>query len=265
MPRFLFSRRSFASLLLPFMLGLAANGYSSEATDASAPITVFAAASMTDVLQAMAADYKTRTGKSVRFSFAASSVLARQIEAGAVADIFISADTDWMDYLDKHAELDVRSRRNLISNRLVLVAPINSPIALDLRAGVDVAGALGARGRLAMADPEYVPAGRYGRTALIRLGAWSSVADRLARTENVRAALAFVARGETPLGIVYQSDAKVEPRVRTVGVFPGNSHPLIVYPAALTRHARKNAQAFLDDLSRPEAVATFVKFGFVPL
>ena len=248
--------------VLVLLLGTAAaNG----ATGAAAPITVFAAASMADVLRAMAADYKTRTGKDVRFSFAASSTLARQIEAGAAADMFVSADIDWMDYLANRAMIDVRSRRNLVSNRLVLVAPKDSTIALQLLPGVDVAGALGKGGRLAMADPEYVPAGRYGRTALMRLGVWSSVADRLARTENVRAALAFVARGETPLGIVYQSDALVEPRVRTVAEFPQNTHAVIVYPAALTRGAKPDSKAFLDDISRPAAVATFVKFGFVPL
>jgi molybdate transport system substrate-binding protein len=184
--------------------------------EAGAPITVFAAASMTDVLNALAAEYKTKTGHNVRFSFAASSTLARQLEAGAPADMFVSADTDWIDYVANRNLIDASTRRNLIGNRLVLIATTGSTVQLKIAPGMALAAALGPGGRLAMADPESVPAGRYGRTALITLGVWGQVADRLVRAENVRGAMTFVARGEAPLGIVYQSDAKADTKVRVV-------------------------------------------------
>ena len=179
--------------------------------------------------------------------------------------MFISADTDWMTYVANRNLIDSASRRNLVSNRLVLVAPIDSTLKLQIKRDMNLAAALGKDGRLAMSDPESVPAGRYARAALINLGAWSQVADRTVRTESVRATLAFVARGEVPLGIVYQSDAKGEPKVKTIDVFPAGSHVRIVYPAALTRSAAPDAQVFLNFLSRPESVKLFVKYGFVAL
>ena len=257
----------FVSLCLHLGLGLGplVAHEAAAAPSAGPAITVFAAASMTDALQALAANYKATTGKSVRFSFAGSSVLARQIEAGAPVDMFISADTDWMDYVANRKLIDTASRRNLIGNRLVLVAPLDSTLRLQIKHGMHLAAALGKDGRLAMADPESVPAGRYARAALIKLGAWRQVADRSVRTENVRATLAFVARGEVPLGIVYQSDARVEPKVKTIDVFPAGSHVRIVYPATLTRSAAPDARVFLDFLSRPASVKLFVKYGFVAL
>ena len=260
-------RTIFRSLFAIALLGLFpfVASQSSAAPVAGSTITVFAASSMTDALQALAADYKAATRKAVRFSFAASSTLARQIEAGAPADMFISADTDWMTYVANRNLIDSASRRNLVSNRLVLVAPIDSTLKLQIKRDMNLAAALGKDGRLAMSDPESVPAGRYARAALINLGAWSQVADRTVRTESVRATLAFVARGEVPLGIVYQSDARVEPKVKTIDVFPAGSHVRIVYPAALTRSAAPDAQVFLNFLSRPESVKLFVKYGFVAL
>jgi molybdate transport system substrate-binding protein len=197
----------------------------------------------------------------VRFSFAASSVLARQIEQGAPADVFISADTDWMDYLAKRRLIVETSRRDLLSNHLALIAPASSKTTLHIARGMPILAALGG-GRLAIAGPD-VPAGRYGQAALTRLGVWDELKTHLAPAENVRAALAFVARGETPLGIVYDTDALAEPAVRIVGLFPDSSHPPIVYPAAIVA-ASKNAAArvFLDDLQSPREADVFRKAGF---
>ena len=218
---------------------------------------------MTDVLTKLGQEYERGGGKAVRFSFAASSTLARQLEAGAPAHIFVSADNDWMDYVANRGVIDIASRGVLIGNRLVLVAPTTSKVQLHIARGMDLGGALGARGRLAMADPESVPAGRYGRTALMSLGLWNQVADRLIRAENVRSALTFVARGEAPLAIVYRSDATVEPNVRTVDTFPTNAHAPIVYPIALTRTPNPDARAFFDYLLARERRPVFLKFGFV--
>lgn len=231
----------------------------------AADITVFAAASLSDALKEIAADYEKQSGKSVAVSFAASSALARQIEASSGADIFISADLDWMDYLDKKGLIAPASGENLLRNRLVLIAPKNAatpPITIvphfDLLAPLK-------GGRLAIANPDTVPAGRYGKAALTALGVWDKVAGHLANAEDVRVALAYVARGEAPLGIVYETDAKAEPRVKIVGVFPENSHLPILYPVALTKDAKPGAQAFLAYLSSPEARAVFEKDGFTVL
>ena len=255
------SRRQLLRALLT--LGLAVIPLSAGSADHPATLTVFAAASMTDVLVKLGHEYEAGTGKAVRFSFAASSTLARQLEAGAPAHMFVAADNDWMDYAANHGVIDVASRRVLIGNRLVLVAPKQSRVRLRIARGMNLVDALGARGRLAMADPESVPAGRYGRTALMSLGVWNQVADRLIRAENVRSALTFVARGEAPLAIVYQSDASVQPDVRVVGMFPANTHTPIVYPIALTRTRSADARAFRDFLLAPERRPTFLKYGFV--
>ena len=193
---------------------------------------------------------------------AASSVLARQITRGAPADIFISADTDWVDFVEKAGVVNPGSRRNLLANDLVLIAPAGSPANVKLNFGADVASALG-KGRLAMGDPDSVPAGMYGKAALTALGAWKGVEKRVASAENVRAAMALVARGEAPLGIVYRTDALAEKRVRIVDTFPSASHPPIVYPVViLKRSSTPIAAAFAGYLSTPEARAIFERYGF---
>ena len=227
-------------------------------------LTVFAAASLTDALGEIGKNYETKSGEKIVFSFAASSVLARQIESSTGVDLFMSADRDWMDYLDKKNLLMPATRRDLLGNRLVLISPADLNIAVTLKAPLDLAKIVG-NGRLALADPASVPAGKYGKAALLALGAWDGVANHLAPAENVRVALAYVARGEAPLGIVYETDAKIDPRVHIVGVFPESSHPPIVYPAALIKDAQPQARAFLDYLGGPDARAIFVKDGFTVL
>jgi molybdate transport system substrate-binding protein len=228
----------------------------------AADVTVFAAASLTDALNRIGNAWQQKTGHTVAISFAASSVLARQIENSQGADIFISADTDWMDDLDKRGLIVRDTRRDLLGGHLVLIAPAESKASLTIRPRFDLAGALHG-GRLAVADPESVPAGKYARAALTTLGVWNTVADHLAPAENVRAALAYVARGEAPLGIVYSTDAMAEPRVRVIAIFPNNTHPPIVYPVALTKDAKPLAREFLNYLEGPEAGAVFRKAGFI--
>lgn len=231
---------------------------------ADKPVTVFAAASLKNALDEVGAAYAAKTGGAARFSYAGSSAIARQIEQGAPADVYISADSDWMDYLAGKKLIVTASRRDLLTNRLALIAPKGAKASLKIGKGMPLAKALGA-GRLAVAGPD-VPAGKYARASLIKLGVWDSVSGRLAQAENVRAALQFVARGEAPLGIVYDTDAKVEPRVRIVGLFPDASHPPIVYPAALVAgSSNPRASAFLSFLNGPEAGAVFRKYGFVVL
>lgn len=230
----------------------------------AADITVFGAASLSDALKEIAADYQKESGKTVAVSFAASSALARQIEASGGADIFISADLDWMDYLDKKGLIASGSRENLLANRLVLIAPKNAVASITVAPHFDLLAALKG-GRLAIANPDTVPAGRYGKAALSHLGVWDSVADHLANAEDVRVALAYVARGEAPLGIVYETDAKAEPNVKVVGIFPENSHPPILYPAALVKDAKPEARGFLTYLSSPAARVVFEKDGFTVL
>jgi len=224
-------------------------------------VLVFAAASLTNALQEIGAAYEKSAAVRVKVSFDASSSLAHQIEAGAPADLFFSADTQWMDYLESRHLIQPATRRNVLGNRLVLIAPTASQIKLKIASHFPLAAALG-QGRLAIADPDSVPAGRYARSALSTLGVWNEVADRLARAENVRAALAFVARSETPLGIVYSSDALVEKNVRVVDTFPANTHEPIVYPVALTTSAKGEAAGFLAYLLGPRAREVFVKYGF---
>jgi molybdate transport system substrate-binding protein len=233
-----------------------------HAADApSQDILVFAAASLTNVLDEIGAAYTQQTRQSVKFSYAASSALARQLEAGARADVFFSADLEWMDYVQARGLIDRTTRRNVLGNRLVLVAPADSKIELKIAPGFALAAALG-NGRLATGDPESVPVGKYARSALTSLGVWNDVADRLVRADNVRSALAFIARGETPLGIVYETDAKVERRVRVVDFFPADSHSPIVYPVAVTASARPAARQFIDFLQSAPAQEAFKKYGF---
>jgi molybdate transport system substrate-binding protein len=229
-----------------------------------AELLVFAAASLSEALDEVGRAFTARTGVRVNASYAASSVLAKQIEAGAPADAFFSADLTWVDYLDERGLLKRGSRRDVLGNALVLIAPADSLLRLTIAPGFDLTAALG-EGRLATADPDSVPAGKYARAALTKLGVWQSVSDRLVRGENVRAALAYVARGEAPLGIVYQTDAQAEKRVRVVGVFPEDSHPPITYPLALTIRARPEAARFADFLTSDTARQIFTRYGFTAL
>jgi molybdate transport system substrate-binding protein len=232
------------------------------ARHAARPLLVFAAASLTDALRAIGPVYTRQTGESVTFSYAASSTLARQIEAGAQADVFFSADVDWMDFLQSRHLIEADTRRDIVGNRLALIAPADSRVALTIDRGFDLAGALGRSGRLAIAEPDSVPAGRYAQEALHSLGVWRSVAGRLVPAENVRAALEYVARGEAPLGIVYATDALIEPRVRVVALFPPGSHPPIEYPAAAVIGSPATAAGFVRFLASGRAQAIFHKYGF---
>ena len=227
-------------------------------------VLVFAAASLTDAMQAITGAYQDSAHVRVKSSFDSSAVLARQIEAGAQADVFFSADTAWMDYLQSRKLIQAASRRNLLGNRLVLIAPAQSTIQLTIAPHFPLAAALG-DGRLATGDPDSVPVGRYARSALTQLGVWDAVAPRLARAENVRVALLYVARGEAPLGIVYASDARADTSVRVVDTFPAGSHEPIVYPIALTASAKSEAAALLAYLAGPKARDTFMKYGFAVL
>lgn len=231
----------------------------------AADVTVFAAASLGDALSEIGKSYQQKTGHTVTFSFAASSALAHQIEAASgAADLFVSADTQWMDYLDSRGFIVHATRKNLLGNHLVLIAPAGIKTVVKIAPHFDLLGALGG-GRLAIADPDSVPAGKYGKSSLTALGVWDSVSAHLAQAENVRVALAYVARGEAPLGIVYTTDALAEPRVRILGTFPDDTHQPIVYPAALTKDAKPEAKAFLRFLSSLAADAIFLKDGFIVL
>jgi molybdate transport system substrate-binding protein len=225
---------------------------------------VFAAASLKNALDDAAALYKEKTGTSVTVNYAASSALAKQIEELAPADIFFSADLAWMDYLEERDLIKKESRVTLLGNAIVLVAPKDSSAALTIEPGMKLGDLLGADGKLAMANVESVPAGKYGKAALEKLGVWDSVADKVVQADNVRAALAFVASGEAPLGIVYRTDAAAEPAVKALGTFPEDSHPPILYPVALTKTSENpDAAAFLDFLKSDAARPAFEKQGFI--
>lgn len=249
------SRRTL--LLLPIATACGGLGASGR------PVLVFAAASLQGALTNIAAQWQRETGKRVSFSFAASSALARQLDQGAPADIFASADLDWMDWAEERRLLGPGTRRNLLGNSLVLIEPADRPATtLVIRPGFPLAEALG-DGRLAAGNPQSVPAGRYAKAALTSLGLWERIEPRLAGVENVRAALALVARGEARFGIVYETDARSEPRVRIVGRFPSESHAPIVYPFAMTAaSSHPDARAFLDYLAGPAAGRIFAAEGF---
>jgi len=224
--------------------------------------TVFAAASLKNALDAVASDWQAGTGKKPVISYAATSALAKQIEQGAEADVFISADQDWMDYVQERNLIDPASRFDLLSNQLVLIAPRGSALTATIGPGFPLSNLLG-DGRLAIAGVDAVPAGKYGKAALESLGVWGEVKDKLAQAENVRAALRFVSRGEAPLGIVYASDAKADPNVTVLGTFPESSHPPIVYPAATLKAATSSSTgAFLAYLRGPGAASRFAAHGF---
>lgn len=224
--------------------------------------TVLAAASLQESLAAAADAWTARGNARPVLSFAASSALARQVEAGAPADLFISADEEWMDYVAAKRLIRANSRVSFLANRLVLIAPASSATRLTIRRNFPLARALGS-GRLAMADPNSVPAGRYGRAALTNLGVWNSVSGKVAGAENVRAALALVERGEAPFGIVYATDAGASRGVRVVGTFPVSSHPAITYPiAALRNSSNAEAEGFRRFLISRQGKAIFARFGF---
>ena len=229
-------------------------------------MVIFAAASLKTALDEIAATWAKDAGKPVpRISYAASSALARQMEQGAPADLFISADLDWMDYAAAKNLIRTDTRFNLLGNNIVLIAPKDSKTTTLAITGGGLAKAL-AGGKLSMGNVDAVPAGKYGKAALEKLGAWTAVKDSIAQAENVRAALLLVARGEAPFGIVYSTDAAAEPGVKVVATFPAESHPPITYPAALTRESRNaDARTFLDFLRSAKARAVFEKQGFTVL
>jgi molybdate transport system substrate-binding protein len=230
----------------------------------AADVTVFAAASLKESMDAQARRFEVATGNKVIVSYGGSNALAKQIEAGAPADLFISADLDWMDYLDQRKLLAPGTRANLLHNTLVLIAPASTASTLKIAPNFGLATALGP-GRLAMANPDSVPAGKYGKSALESLHVWTSVEDHIARAETVRAALALVSRGEAPFGIVYRTDALADKGVRVVDSFPESTYPQIVYPIAVVATSKSSAgRALLDDLRSAAARSTWEKYGFAP-
>jgi len=248
-------------LVFTWGLGQPADAQPNTPADTTTTLVVFAAASLVDALDEVDQSFREQTNYKVKTSYAASSVLAKQIEAGAHADVFFSADLQWMDYLEQRGQLRAGTRRDVLGNSLVLVAPVDSKVNLKIAPGFALVQALGG-GRLAMADPESVPAGLYGKEALTKLGVWEQVKSRLAPAENVRAALAYVARGETPLGIVYKTDAQADGHVRLVDVFPEGTHSPIIYPVAVTVNARPQAMKYLDFLLSDSAQQIFTRHGF---
>lgn len=225
-------------------------------------ILVFAAASLKNALDDAARSYEQKSHDKVNISYGASSSLAKQIENGAPADIFISADLDWMNEVEKHALLKPGTRVNLLGNRLVLIVPADNSARIDIKPGFPLAAMLG-NDHLAMADPDAVPAGKYGKAALEKLGVWSAVEPKVARAEDVRAALLFVSRKEAPFGIVYQTDAAADQGVRIAGYFPADTYPPIIYPIALVANSHSaSAPKFLAFLESPEAAPFFEKQGF---
>jgi molybdate transport system substrate-binding protein len=225
-------------------------------------LTVFAAASLKNALDDVNAAFTKASNIKVTASYAASSALAKQLESGAPADAYISADLKWMDYVAGKKLMKTDTRFNLLGNKLVLIAGKDSKLSnVQIGQGFDIAKLAG-DGRIAVADTKAVPAGLYAKAALEKLGAWTAAEPKLAQAENVRATLAFVARGETPIGIVYETDAKVEPNVKIVGTFPDGSYPPVTYPAAATAHAKADTAKYLKFLHGAEAKAVFEKYGF---
>lgn len=252
--------RSWIAATACLFLGL----HAVQAADSDKGITVFAAASLTNVLQDLGDAFAKDTSIPVHFSFAASSALARQIENGSRADMFVSADLEWMDYLQARELIQTASRQDLLGNQLVLIAPSDSKIDLKIAPHFALAAALGSN-RLATGDPDSVPVGRYAREALKNLGVWQDIEARLVRAESVRSALAFVDRGEAALGIVYATDAMIDSKVRVIGVFPPDSHLPIIYPAALTKGSRPATEKFLAYIRGPAGDLAFKHYGFTPL
>ncbi len=249
-----------AGIFLCFTLLFGSAASPAVAQDKS--LTVFAAASMKNALDDIDAAYTAKTGVKIAASYGASPALAKQIEQGAPADIFASADTDWMDYAIGKKNVNEPTRVNLLGNSIVLIAPKDSKIDnVLIGPGFDLAKLVG-DGKIATADVKSVPVGKYAKASLEKLGAWTAAEPKFAMTENVRAALALVARGEAVLGIVYSTDAKVEPGVKIVGTFPADTHPPIIYPVAATTTAKAEAAEYLAFLRSSSAKAMFEKYGF---
>jgi molybdate transport system substrate-binding protein len=249
------SRAVLGSLLVVLFAGLMPSA-------TAANVTVFAAASLKEALGDQAKQFEAATGNKVIVSYGGSNTLAKQIESGAPADVFISADLDWMDYLDQRHLITPTTRYNLLRNSLVLIAPSSSTSTLKIGPNFGLAAALGSD-KLAMANPDSVPAGKYGKSALEFLGVWGAVEKQVARAENVRAALALVSRGEAPFGIVYRTDALADKGVKILDIFPPNSHPPIVYPAALVAEGKSTAaRAMLEFLRAATARPVWAKYGF---
>jgi molybdate transport system substrate-binding protein len=228
-------------------------------------VTVFAAASMKNALDDVDAAYTKQSGVKIVASYDASSALIKQIEGGAPADVFVSADVNWMDYGSRKKLINDATRVNLLGNKLVLIAPKDSKLDnVTIGPGFDLAKLAG-DGRIATGDVKAVPIGLYAKAALEKLGVWAAVEPKMAMTANVRAALVLVARGEAPLGIVYSTDAKVEPGVKIVGVFPDDAHPPIIYPVAATANAKPDAIPYLTFLRSQVAKTMFEKYGFAVL
>ncbi|MBI5251407.1 MAG: molybdate ABC transporter substrate-binding protein [Desulfomonile tiedjei] len=248
-----FTISAMAALLLAGPVGV------SRASDA---VTVFAAASLTNAITDLGNMFAGKGGSNVTSSFAASSTLAKQIENGAPANVFLSADEAWMNYLSEKRLIVPDTRFDLVGNKLVFVAPLDSKLKLDVHQSFPLAQLLG-DGRLATGDPDHVPVGKYAKSALQKLGVWATVEGKLARADSVRAGLALVERGECPLGIVYSTDAAISKKVKIVGTFPEGSYPPITYPAALIAGKdTEAARSFLNFLKTPEAKAVFEKYGF---
>lgn len=257
----MFTRRISIAVLAAILASITALSQVATAQDGK-PITIFAAASMKNALDDINAAFTKQTGIKTVASYAASSALMKQIENGAPADVFASADIEWMDYGSQKMVIKDGTRVNLLGNRLVLVAPKDSKIGeVKIGPGFDLAKLVG-DGRVATGDVRSVPVGKYAKAALEKLGAWAAVKPKMAMTESVRAALALVARSEAPLGIVYSTDAKAEPGVKVVGTFPEDSHPPIVYPVALTVTAKPDAARYLAFLRSQLSKTVFESFGF---
>jgi molybdate transport system substrate-binding protein len=247
-------------LSVVFALGLTVLGQPAFAQQKS--LTIFAAASMKNALDDINAVFTAKTGVKVAASYAASSALARQMEQGAPADVFASADLEWMDYATQKDTINTATRVNLLGNKLVLIAPKDSTVAnVTIAQGFDLAKLAG-DGRIATGDVQSVPVGKYAKAALEKLGSWSAASSKFAMADNVRAALTLVARNEAVLGIVYETDAKVEPGVKIVAAFPADSHPAIVYPVAGTKSAKPEAAEYLAFLKSSAAKTIFDKYGF---
>jgi molybdate transport system substrate-binding protein len=252
-------------MLAAFAAALAIAATSQPALPQEKSVTVFAAASMKNALDDVNGAYRKQSGVKVVASYDASSALIRQIEQDAPADVFLSADIKWMDYGAEHKLIKADSRFDLLGNRLVLIAPKDSKIgAVTIGPGFNLAGLAG-DGRIATGDVRAVPVGIYAKAALEKLGVWAAVEPKMAMAQNVRAALVLVARGEAPLGIVYETDAKIDPGVKIVAVFPEDTHPPIIYPVALTTNARPDAAAYLAFLRTQAAKTIFERYGFTVL
>jgi molybdate transport system substrate-binding protein len=251
--------RRIRAILLAAILAFAASN--AIAADTGKSIVVFGAASLTDALTEVGSAFTKESGIEIKPSFAASSALAKQVESGAPADVFFPADEEWMDYLEKKQLLTPGSRHDVLANKLVLVAPSTSTASVKITTGPKLVAAIG-DARVATGDPDSVPVGKYAKAALTKLGAWESLEKRLVRAENVRVALAYVARGEAAFGIVYLIDARIDKNVKLLDTFPENTHPPILYPIALTAKASPDAARFAQFASSKQAAAIFEKYGF---